>query len=128
MNESVDHYICTVSWKIRLYTRAVKYLRKSSILLWIFYTFLLFTRANDVNFESENRPTRSISFVFPYFRFSFSVIDLLAANFAKMKIFSHANWIGNYARSGKTSAVCNAGFLKSAIYKAVSFFARMPRK
>lgn len=84
--------------------------------------------ANDVNFESENRPTRSISFVFPYFRFSFSVIDLLAANFAKMKIFSHANWIGNYARSGKTSAVCNAGFLKSAIYKAVSFFARMPRK
>lgn len=128
MNESVDHYICTVSWKIRLYARAVKYLRKSSILLWIFYTFLLFTRANDVNFESENRPTRSISFVFPYFRFSFSVIDLLAANFAKMKIFFHANWIGNYARSRKTSAVCNAGFLKSAIYKAVSFFARMPRK
>lgn len=78
--------------------------------------------------SNENRPTRSISFVFPYFRFSFSVIDLLAANFAKMKIFFHANWIGNYARSGKTSAVCNAGFLKSAIYKAVSFFARMPRK
>lgn len=126
MNPSITIY---VQFHERLgYILVQLNIRKSSILLWIFYTFLLFTRANDVNFESENRPTRSISFVFPYFRFSFSVIDLLAANFAKMKIFSHANWIGNYARSGKTSAVCNAGFLKSAIYKAVSFFARMPRK